>query len=91
MRVGLVECKNCRFWVRYNKEELEFKPGLLDIGLCYHFRSASWLFRMQSDGSCDHGELQRRNHEPRSSSSPSPNTLTPSSITPVPPATPSPA
>ena len=58
MRVGLVECKECRFWVQYTEEELELKPGLVDIGLCHHCRSPNWLFRMHRGEGCEHGELK---------------------------------
>ena len=58
MREGLVECKECRFWIRFTEDELELKPGLMDFGLCHQFRSPNWLFRMQRDGSCEHGELK---------------------------------
>lgn len=58
MRVSLIECKTCRFWIQYTKEDLERKPELADIGLCHQFRSAKWLFRMHRDKFCGHGELK---------------------------------
>jgi len=58
MRVGLVECKECRFWIQYTGEELELKPGLVDIGLCHQCRSPNFLFRMRRDEGCACGELK---------------------------------
>jgi hypothetical protein len=59
MKHGMVECKECRFWVPYTEEELEMAPGLEDIGLCHQFRSSNWLMRMQKDQYCGHGQLPR--------------------------------
>ncbi len=59
MREGLVECKECRFWVQYTEEELELKPGLVDIGLCHQYRSVNWLFRMHRDDCCGNGEFKK--------------------------------
>ena len=64
MRGWLVKCKECRFWVQYPEEYLELKPGLVDIGLCHQFRSPNWLFRMQRDEGCGHGELKRSGYAP---------------------------
>ncbi len=58
MRDGLVECKECRFWIQYINGELEHSPRVLDIGLCLQIRSVNWLSRTHRDEYCEHGELK---------------------------------
>lgn len=58
MREGLVECKDCRFWVQPTEEELKLKPGRVGSGLCYLVRSPNWLIRTQREDCCGHGELK---------------------------------
>ena len=59
MRDGMVECKECRFWVPYTEEELERAPGRVDLGLCHQCRSPYFLTRMHRDQYCGHGELRK--------------------------------
>ncbi len=60
MREGLVECKECRFWVQYVNEVHELEPRLLEIGLCLQVRSVHWLSRTHRDDYCEHGELKEK-------------------------------
>ena len=65
MREGMVECKECRFWVQYVDEDPKLGPRLSDFGLCSQSRSVNWFLRMHKDGCCGHGELkkkERNNH-----------------------------
>ena len=59
MKHGMVECKECRYWVPFDPEDLEQAPGRKDLGLCQQFRSSNWLMRMQKDQYCSHGELKQ--------------------------------
>jgi hypothetical protein len=56
---GVVECKECRFWVPYTGEERELPPGRVDIGLCHKFRAPNWLHRMHRDDFCAYGERKK--------------------------------
>jgi hypothetical protein len=59
MQEGLVECKECRFWIQYVEEDPKLEPMLSDYGLCLQFRSVNWGLRMYRGGSCEHGELKK--------------------------------
>jgi hypothetical protein len=59
MREELVQCKECRFWVRHVEKELKPKPRMSDFGLCFQKRSVNWLLRRHKDMTCVYGELKK--------------------------------
>jgi len=60
MREGLVECKECKFWLQSVEEDPKLGPRLSDFGLCSQSRSVNWFLRMHKDGCCKHGELKKK-------------------------------
>jgi len=58
MRNGFIECKECRFWVRFIEDDPMLGPRLSDVGLCLQVRSVNWFLRTHSDAGCEHGELK---------------------------------
>jgi len=58
MREGMVECKECRFWLRGVEEDPELGPKMSDFGLCSQNRSPNWFLHMHKDGYCRYGELK---------------------------------
>ncbi len=65
MREGLVECKECRFWLQSVDEDQELGPRLADFGLCSQSLSKNWFLRMHKDGCCEHGELKKKENNDR--------------------------
>ena len=61
MREGMVECKECRFWVQYLEEDPKLGLRMSDFGLCIQFRSENWFLRMHKNECCGHGELKTEN------------------------------
>jgi hypothetical protein len=59
MQKGLIECKDCRFWIPYVDEDPILGSKLSDFGLCFQFRSVNWFLRMHKDVVCEHGELKK--------------------------------
>ena len=60
MREGLVECKECKFWLQSVEEGPILELRLSDFGLCTQSRSVNWFLRMHKDGCCRHGELKNK-------------------------------
>ena len=60
MREGLVECRECRFWIPYVEEDPIVGPRLAAFGLCCQSRSENWLLSMRKDGCCVHGEKKKK-------------------------------
>ena len=60
MREGLVECKECRFWIQYVEEKEELKPMLSDFGLCLQSGADKWGLRTHKDMICEHGEPKKQ-------------------------------
>ena len=60
MREGMVECKECKFWLQLVEENPELGPCMSDFGLCCQYRSVNWLTHMHKDGCCMHGELKKK-------------------------------
>ena len=56
MREGWIECKECQFWAQYVEEDPKLGPRLPYFGICYQFRSATWLLRTHKDTRCKQGE-----------------------------------
>ncbi len=60
MREGLIECKECRFWLQSVEEDLKLGPRMSDFGLCFRYRSVNWFRHMHKDTSCEAGELKNK-------------------------------
>jgi hypothetical protein len=60
MREGMVECRECRFWLQSVEEDPNLGPMLADFGLCCQSRSGNWFLRMHKDGCCGYGELKKK-------------------------------
>jgi len=58
MREGLVECKECRFWIQGVEEDPKLGARLLDVGLCVQRKSINWLLNIHKYSSCRYGELK---------------------------------
>ena len=65
MREGMVDCKECRFWIQYVEEDPNLGPKLSDFGLCGQARSVNWFLRMHKDGCCEHGEFKKKERNDR--------------------------
>ena len=60
MRDGMVECKECRFWLQYVDEDPKTGPELSNYGICCNPRSV-YLFEItHKEGFCKHGELKKK-------------------------------
>ena len=62
MQEGMVECKECRFWLQGVEGDAKLGPRMSEFGLCYQYRSENWFSRMHKDARCESGEL--KNKEP---------------------------
>lgn len=65
MREGLVECKECKFWLQSVEEDAKLGPKLSDFGLCSQYRSVHWFKHMHKDACCGAGELISKEIGPR--------------------------
>jgi len=59
MHDGLIECKECRFWIQYVQEDPILGPKFSDYGLCFKSRSVNWFLPMRKDMRCGDGELKK--------------------------------
>jgi hypothetical protein len=60
MQEGLIQCKECQFWIPYVEEDPIVGSKLSDFGLCFQFRSVNWFSRMHKDVRCEHGKLKKK-------------------------------
>ena len=59
MQNGLIECKECRFWLQYVEEDPKLGYAS-DYGLCFKSRSVNWFLPMHKDVRCRDGELKKK-------------------------------
>lgn len=59
MRDGMVECKECQFWLQCVNEDAKRNPKLSDYGICSNSRSPYTFEYTHKEGFCKFGELKK--------------------------------